>query len=162
MGTDTAQVEVAIGEYPKNKAGKVIETEAAEAADDTVADEIPEAEEVADETVAAKAADETVAAETEADVEPDAESQAAGESAGDIPESIDEASEEASNDADVELLDTEDHVLATAIAETAEVFKEIDEALASDSAEESAVSDNKNGESGENDASDENERADET
>ena len=32
------------------------------------------------------------------------------------------------------MLDTEDHALAAAIAETAEAFKEIDEALASDSA----------------------------
>ncbi len=142
------------------------ETVAAESTDETVAEEMPESKNATDEAdVEAEAADETVAAETEADVEPNAETRAAVESAGDIPEPIDEASEQASNEADVELLDTEDHVLATAIAETAEAFKEIDEALASDSAEESAVSDNKNGESGENDgneASDETEKADET
>jgi hypothetical protein len=51
------------------------------------------------------------------------------------------------------LLDTEDHALATAIAETAEAFKEIDAALAAESTEEQAASLSED---------DENEEADET
>ena len=60
---------------------------------------------------------------------------------------------------DAELLDTGDHALATAIAETAEAFNEIDVALAADSAEEQAASKNENSENNEND---ENEGANET
>ena len=121
--------------------GEEIEAEVAEVADEPEAEEFPEAEDAGDES------DVEPVANDEDNVETDAETLAASESAGDVPESFDEESDEAG----VELLDTEDHALATAIAETVEAFKEIDEALASDSAKESAVSDNKNGQSGEND-----------
>lgn len=45
---------------------------------------------------------------------------------------------------DEQVLDTSDHALATAIAETAEAFNEIDVALAADIAEEQAASDDEN------------------
>ena len=118
-----------------------IEAEVAEVANKPEEEEVLEAEDAGDESDAEPVADD------EENVETDAETLAASESAGDDPEPVDEESDVAS----VELLDTEDHALATAIAETVEAFKEIDEALASDSAKESAVSNNKNGQNGEND-----------
>ena len=118
-----------------------IEAEVAEVANKPEEEEVLEAEDAGDESDVEPVADD------EENVETDAETLAASESAGDDPEPVDEESDEAS----VELLDTKDHALATAIAETVEAFKEIDEALASDSAKESAVSNNKNGQNGEND-----------
>ena len=160
----------------QEETGQEIEAEAAKSADDTVkaetaADVETDADNEADvETDADNEADVETDAENEADVETDAENeadvetetQAAAESVGDVPESIDEASDETSNDADIELLDTKDHARATAIAETVEAFKELDEALASKNATKSAMSNNKNGESGEDDTGDKNEEADET
>ena len=45
---------------------------------------------------------------------------------------------------DQEVLDTSDHALATAIAETAEAFNEIDVALAADITEKQAASNDEN------------------
>ena len=158
----------------QEETGEEIEAETAESADDTVkaetaadvetdadneADVETDADNEADvETDADNEPDVEMDADNEADVETDAETPAGGESAGDVPELINEAS----NDTDIELLDTQDHARATAIAETVEAFKELDEALASENAEQSAMLDNKNGESGEDDASDKNDEADET
>ena len=110
--------------------------------DDDIAEEI---EDAADKDIEAEPADETIveeAPETDddadvpsntGDADPDAQPLAAAESAGDSPEADD------ADEAKAELLDTEDHALATAIAETAEAFKEIDAALAAESTEEQAA-----------------------
>ena len=110
---------------------------------------------------------------------PDEEPLAAAENPNDIPQADEEAGADADTGTDVELetepdtvtdvesdtvtdvepdaeldavsLDTGDHALATAIAETAEAFNEIDVALAADSAEERAASKNENRENNEND-----------
>ena len=95
--------------------------------------------------------------------EPDEEPIAVAEGPNDTPQADEEASADADTgtdaEPDAELLDTGDHALATAIAETAEAFNEIDVALAADSADEQAASKNENRENNEND---ENEGANET
>ena len=91
--------------------------------------------------------------------EPDEEPLAVAEGPNDSPKADEEAGAdadirtdaEADAEPDTELLDTGDHALATAIAETAEAFNEIDVALAADSAGEQAASKNENRENNEND-----------
>ena len=121
-----------------------------------------EAEAELDETDAAEA-ELGEADEPDESGEPDEEPLAVAEELNDTPQTDDEAGANADTRTDVEpdaeLLDTGDHALATAIAETAEAFNEIDVALAADSAEEQAASKNENSENNEND---ENEGANET
>ncbi|OUW05181.1 MAG: hypothetical protein CBD16_01245 [Betaproteobacteria bacterium TMED156] len=88
----------------------------ADETDDDEADEVAEADATDEEILAAA----EIAEDAETDA-PDAE---------DVP--------------DEQVLDTSDHALATAIAETAEAFNEIDVALAADIAEEQAASDDEN------------------
>ena len=96
-------------------------------------------------------------------VEPDEEPLAVVEGPNDTPQADEEAGTDGDTETDAEpdakLLDTEDHALATAIAETAEAFNEIDVALAADSTDEQVASKNENTENNEND---ENEGANET
>ena len=107
--------------------------------------------------------------------EPDEEPLTAAENPNDTPQADEEAGADADTGTNVEpetepetepdsepdavSLDTGDHALATAIAETAEAFNEIDVALAADSAEEQAASKNENRE---NNANDENEGTNQT
>lgn len=96
--------------------------------------------------------DDDIAEEIEDAASEDIEAETAAETiAEEAPEADDV--DEADDQAEAELLDTEDHALATAIAETAEAFKEIDAALAAESTEEQAASSSED---------DENEEADET
>ena len=112
-------------------------------------------------------------------VEPDEEPLTAAENPNDILQADEEAGADADTGTDVEpetepdakpvteldaeldavSPDTGDHALATAIAETAEAFNEIDVALAADSAEEQVASKNTNRE---NNETDENEGTNET
>ena len=84
----------------------------------------------------------------------DEEPLAVAEEPNDTPQADEEAGADADTGTDVEpdaeLLDTGDHALATAIAETAEAFNEIDVALAADSADEQAASKNETRENNEN------------
>ena len=107
--------------------------EADETGEDMEAEDTPEPEDEADE--ADDEADELAEADT-----PDEETLAAAETADDAEADTPDA--EAVPDEQV--LDTSDHALATAIAETAEAFNEIDVALAADIAEEQAASDDEN------------------
>ena len=125
-----------------------------------------EAEAELDETDAAEA-ELGEADEPDESGEPDEEPLAVAEEPNDTPQADEEAGADADTgtdaepdaEPDAELLDTGDHALATAIAETAEAFNEIDVALAADSAEEQAASKNEYSENNEND---ENEGANET
>ena len=109
------------------------EDEADETGEDMEAEDAPEPEDEADETY--DEADEVAEADT-----PDEETLAAAETADDAEADTPDA--EAVPDEQV--LDTSDHALATAIAETAEAFNEIDVALAADISEEQAASDDEN------------------
>ena len=117
------------------------EDETDETGEDMEAEGAREPEDKTDET--GDEADKVAEADT-----PDMETLAAAEIA-EVTE-VDAPSEEAVPDQQV--LDTSDHALATAIAETAEAFNEIDVALAADIAEEQAVSDDESGTGGEADA----------
>ena len=98
------------------------EADEADETDDDEADEVAEADTPDEETLAAaEIADDAEADTPDAEAEPDAKA---------VP--------------DEQVLDTSDHALATAIAETAEAFNEIDVALAADIAEEQAASDDEN------------------
>ena len=89
----------------------------------------------------------------------DEEPLAVAEEPNDTPQADEEAGADADTGTDVEpdaeLLDTGDHALATAIAETAEAFNEIDVALAADSADEQAASKNETRENNENEGTNE-------
>ena len=133
-------------------------------ADDTDAEDAPEPEDEADETddEADETDDEADETDDEADElaeadTPDEETLAAAEIADDAEADAPDA--EAVPDEQV--LDTSDHALATAIAETAEAFNEIDVALAADIAEEQAASDDEN-ETGDEADAEADEEADET
>ena len=121
-------------------------------ADDADAEDAPEPEDEADETD--DEADEVAEADT-----PDEETLAAAETADDAEADTPDAE----TVPDEQVLDTSDHALATAIAETAEAFNEIDVALAADIAEEQGASDDENEKGDEADADAEaDEEADET
>jgi hypothetical protein len=127
-------------------------------ADDADAEDAPEPEDEADETD--DEADEVAEADT-----PDEETLAAAEIADDAEADAPDAESAPDAEAvpDEQVLDTSDHALATAIAETAEAFNEIDVALAADIAEEQAASDDENETGDEADADAEaDEEADET
>ena len=109
------------------------EDEADETGEDMEAEDAPEPEDEADETY--DEADEVAEADT-----PDEETLAAAETADDAEADTPDAE----TVPDEQVLDTSDHALATAIAETAEAFNEIDVALAADIAEEQAASDDEN------------------
>ena len=133
------------------------ENEADETGEDMEAEDAPEPEDEADETDdEADETDDEADEVAEADT-PDEETLAAAEIADDAEADAPDA--EAVPDEQV--LDTSDHALATAIAETAEAFNEIDVALAADIAEEQAASDDEN-ETGDEADAEADEEADET
>lgn len=119
------------GEFDASESADLPDSE--DDADDADAEDAPEPEDEADETY--DEADEVAEADT-----PDEETLAAAETADDAEADTPDA--EAVPDEQV--LDTSDHALATAIAETAEAFNEIDVALAADISEEQAASDDEN------------------
>jgi hypothetical protein len=119
------------GEFDASESADLPDSE--DDADDADAEDAPEPEDEADETD--DEADEVAEADT-----PDEETLAAAETADDAEADTPDA--EAAPDEQV--LDTSDHALATAIAETAEAFNEIDVALAADISEEQAASDDEN------------------
>jgi hypothetical protein len=121
------------GEFGASESTDLPDSEDDADVDDADAEDTPEPEDEADETY--DEADEVAEADT-----PDEETLAAAETADDAEADTPDA--EAVPDEQV--LDTSDHALATAIAETAEAFNEIDVALAADIAEEQAASDDEN------------------
>ena len=141
------------GEFDASESADLPDSE--DDADDADAEDAPEPEDEADETDdEADETDDEADEVAEADT-PDEETLAAAEIADDAEADTPDA--EAVPDEQV--LDTSDHALATAIAETAEAFNEIDVALAADIAEEQAASDDEN-ETG--DEAEADEEADET
>lgn len=121
------------GEFGASESTDLPDSEDDADVDDADAEDTPEPEDEADETY--DEADEVAEADT-----PDEETLAAAETADDAEADTPDA--EAAPDEQV--LDTSDHALATAIAETAEAFNEIDVALAADISEEQAASDDEN------------------
>ena len=121
------------GEFGASESTDLPDSEDDADVDDADAEDAPEPEDEADETD--DEADEVAEADT-----PKEETLVAAEFA-DVAE-VDAPDKDAVPEEQV--LDTSDHALATAIAETAEAFNEIDVALAADIAEEQAATDDEN------------------
>jgi hypothetical protein len=151
------------GEFDASESADLPDSE--DDADDADAEDAPEPEDEADETDdEADETDDEADEVAEADT-PDEETLAAAEIADDAEADAPDAESAPDAEAvpDEQVLDTSDHALATAIAETAEAFNEIDVALAADIAEEQAASDDENETGDEADADAEaDEEADET
>ena len=127
------------GEFDASESTDLPDSEDDADVDDADAEDAPEPEDEADETD--DEADEVADADT-----PDEETLAAAEIADDAEADTPDPESAPNAEAvpDEQVLDTSDHALATAIAETAEAFNEIDVALAADIAEEQAASDDEN------------------
>jgi hypothetical protein len=132
------------GEFDASESADLPDSE--DDADDADAEDAPEPEDEADETDdEADETDDEADEVAEADT-PDEETLAAAEIADDAEADAPDAESAPDAEAvpDEQVLDTSDHALATAIAETAEAFNEIDVALAADISEEQAASDDEN------------------
>jgi hypothetical protein len=140
------------GEFDASESTDLPDSEDDADVDDADAEEAPEPANEADETGEDMEAEDTPEPEDEAD---EADDEADELAEADTPDEETLAAAEIADDAeadtpdaeavpDEQVLDTSDHALATAIAETAEAFNEIDVALAADISEEQAASDDEN------------------